>query len=174
MNKSERMRDEMLANTNWERPMYIAVTVGSENRLGMDKHFVQEGLASRFTPFNTQELGATIDSEKMYDNMMNKFKFGGIETPGIYLDENTMRMVFTHRRLFAMLAEQLLKEGKGDKALEVLDYAEEVIPAYNVPYDWQNGALQMAEAYYHLGEQEQADKIMEALTKKSMEYPTWY
>ena len=172
--KSELMMLEMLANANWERPMYMAVTVGSENRLGMDKHFVQEGLASRFTPFNTQELGATIDSEKMYDNLMNKFKFGGIETPGIYLDENTMRMVFTHRRLFGMLAEQLLKEGKKDKALEVLDYAEEVIPAYNVPYDWQNGALQMAESYYRLGEKEKADKIMEAMADKSVQYLTWY
>ncbi len=172
--KSELMMLEMLANANWERPMYMAVTVGSDNRLGMDKHFIQEGLASRFTPFNAQELGATIDSEKMYDNLMNKFKFGGIDTPGIYLDENTMRMVYTHRRLFAMLADQLIKEGKNDKALEVLDYAQVKIPVYNVPYDWQNGAVQMAEAYYRLGEKHKADEIMKALTKKAIEYLTWY
>ena len=146
--KSELMMLEMLANANWERPMYMAITVGRENQLGMDKHFVQEGLASRFTPFETKKLGATIDSEKMYDNLMNKFKFGGIDKPGIYIDENVMRMCYTHRRVFAQLIEQLMKEGQKDKALAALDYAEKMIPAYNVPYDWQNGAVQMAEAYY--------------------------
>ena len=77
--KSELMMLEMLAHANWERPMYMAITVGRENQLGMDKHFIQEGLASRFTPFETKKLGTTVDSEKMYDNLMNKFKFGGID-----------------------------------------------------------------------------------------------
>jgi len=66
----------------------MAITVGSENHLGMDNHFTQEGLAYRFTPFDTDKLNSKIDSEKMYDNLMNKFKFGGIEKPGIYIDEN--------------------------------------------------------------------------------------
>ena len=172
--KSELMMLEMLAHANWERPMYMAITVGRENQLGMDKHFIQEGLASRFTPFETKKLGATVDSEKMYDNLMNKFKFGGIDKPGIYIDENVMRMCYTHRRVFAQLIEQLMKEGKKDKALAALDYAEKMIPAYNVPYDWQNGAVQMAEAYYQLGETEKADKIMDALANKAIEYLTWY
>ncbi|MBX9186612.1 DUF2723 domain-containing protein [Bacteroides sp. K03] len=172
--KSELMMLEMLANANWERPMYMAITVGRENQLGMDKHFVQEGLASRFTPFETKKLEATIDSEKMYDNLMNKFKFGGIDKPGIYIDENVMRMCYTHRRVFAQLIEQLMKEGQKDKALAALDYAEKMIPAYNVPYDWQNGAVQMAEAYYQLGQTEKADKIMDALANKALEYMTWY
>ena len=172
--KSELMMLEMLAHANWERPMYMAITVGRENQLGMDKHFIQEGLASRFTPFETKKLGTTVDSEKMYDNLMNKFKFGGIDKPGIYIDENVMRMCYTHRRVFAQLIEQLMKEGKKDKALAALDYAEKMIPAYNVPYDWQNGAVQMAEAYYQLGETEKADKIMDALANKAIEYLTWY
>ena len=172
--KSELMMLEMLAHANWERPMYMAITVGRENQLGMDKHFIQEGLASRFTPFETKKLGTTVDSEKMYDNLMNKFKFGGIDKPGIYIDENVMRMCYTHRRVFTQLIEQLMKEGKKDKALAALDYAEKMIPAYNVPYDWQNGAVQMAEAYYQLGETEKADKIMDALANKAIEYLTWY
>lgn len=116
--KSELMMLEMLANANWERPIYMAITVGGENRLNMDNHFVQEGLAYRFTPFDAQALGATINSEKMYDNLMNKFKFGGINKAGIYIDENTMRMCYTHRRIFTQLITQLLKEGKKDKALK--------------------------------------------------------
>ena len=172
--KSELMMLEMLANTNWERPLYMAITVGSDNHLNLGNNFMQEGLAYRITPFNTTQLNARIDSEKMYDNLMNKFKFGGIDKPGIYIDENAMRMCHSHRRIFSQLVQQLMREGKKDKAKAALDYAEKMIPAYNVPYDWQNGAVQMAEAYYQLGETAKADEIMKALADKAVEYLTWY
>ncbi|EYA36334.1 hypothetical protein M105_0134 [Bacteroides fragilis str. 1009-4-F  len=172
--KSELMMLEMLANANWERPIYMAITVGTDNQLNMREHFIQEGLTYRFTPFDTEALGATIDSEKMYDNLMNKFKFGGIDKPGIYIDENAMRMCYTHRRTFAQLITQLMKEGKKAKALAALEYAEKMIPAFNVPYDVQNGALEMAEAYYQLGNNTKADQIIDELANKSVEYLTWY
>ncbi|NVK92434.1 DUF2723 domain-containing protein [Bacteroides sp. L10-4] len=172
--KSELMMLEMLSEANWERPIYIAVSVGRENQLNMENHFVQEGLAYRFTPFDTGKTGVTIDSEKMYDNLMNRFKFGGIDKPGIYIDENAMRMCHSHRRIFSQLVQQLMREGKKDKAKAALDYAEKMIPAYNVSYDWQNGAVQMAEAYYQLGQTDKADEMMKALADKAIEYLTWY
>ena len=172
--KSELMMLEMLAEANWERPIYMAVSVGTENHLGMGNHFIQEGLTYRFTPFDTDKTGVKLDSEKMYDNLMNKFKFGGIDKEDIYIDENAMRMCYSHRRIFSQLVGQLIREGKNDKAKKALDYAEKMIPAYNVPYDWQNGAVQMAEAYYQLGETEKADSIMKALADKAVEYLTWY
>ena len=67
--KNELMMLEMLAETNWERPLYMAISVGTDNQLGMANHFVQEGLAYRFTPFDNTKTGVTIDSEKMYDNL---------------------------------------------------------------------------------------------------------
>ena len=172
--KSELMMLEMLAEGNWERPLYIAVSVGADNQLGLDNYFIQEGLAYRFTPFDNTKTGVKVDSEKMYDNLMHKFKFGGIDKPGLYIDENAMRMCYTHRRIFSQLIQQLMKEEKHDKALAALDYAEKMVPAYNVPYDWQNGAVQMAEAYYKLGRKEKGDAIMKALADKSVEYMTWY
>ena len=165
---------EMLAEANWERPIYMAITVGNENRINFDKHFVQEGLAYRFTPFNMDELGAKIDTEKMYDNLMNKFKFGGINNPKVYLDENTMRMCYTHRRIFTSLIMELLKEKQNDKALNALLYCEEMIPNQTVPYDFQNGSLQLAEAFYLLGKIEEGDRIASILADKSVEYVTWY
>ncbi len=172
--KSELMMLEMLDNANWERPIYMALTVGPENHLNMGNHFTQEGLAWRFTPFNTEQLDSKIDTDKMYDNLMNKFKFGGIEKEGIYLDENALRMCHTHRRAFSQLVTQLVKEGKKDKALAALDYANKMIPSFNVAYDWQNGSLQMAEAYYKLGQAEKGDKIVDDMANKSVEYITWY
>lgn len=172
--KSELMMLEMLANTNWERPVYIAVTVGSENRLNMDKHLVQEGLASRFTPFDAKALGASIDTDKMFNNIMNKFKFGGVDKEGVYIDENAMRMCYTHRRLVAMLATELMKQGDTQRTAELLAYSEKMLPEFNIPYDWQNGAFDIAKIYYQLGNQEQGDKIMQALADKALEFLTWY
>jgi len=172
--KSELMMLELLKNSNWTRPLYIAITVGTENRLGMDNHFIQEGLAYRFTPFDNTKTGVTIDTKKMYDNLMHKFRYGGIDKRGIYLDENVMRMCYTHRRVFSQLIVALMQEGQKAKALAALNYCEKVIPEYNIPYDFQNGAVQMAEAYYQLGKRANADHIMLALASKSVEYLNWY
>lgn len=173
--KSELMMLEMLANTNWERPLYMAITVGSDNHLNLGNNFMQEGLAYRITPFNTTKLNARIDSEKMYDNLMNKFRFGGIDRPGIYLDETVLRMCQTHRRTFIQLASQLIKEGKKDKALKALDYCQEVIPNYNVPHDYvMSSSKEMADDYLALGEVEKAEAILDEMANKSVEYLTWY
>lgn len=172
--KSELMMLEMLANANWERPIFMAVSVGRENHLNMTSNFVQEGLVYRFTPFNAAALGANIDSEKMYDNLMNKFKFGGIDKPGIYIDENAMRMCFSHRRIFMQMVGQLLKEGKKEKALKALEYCEKMIPGFNVPYDVQNGALYMGEYFYQVDKPEDGERILDELANNSMEYVVWY
>ena len=173
--KSELMMLEMLANTNWERPMYMAITVGADNHLNLTNNFLQEGLAYRITPFDNAKLGRRIDSEKMYDNLMNKFKFGGIDNPDIYLDETVLRMCDTHRRLFVQLASQLIKEGKKDKALKVLDYCEKVIPSTTVRHDYiYSSSKEMADNYIQLGQTQKAENILEQLANNSVEYAAWY
>ena len=173
--KHELMMLEMLANANWERPMYMAITVGSENHLNLGDNFMQEGLAYRITPFNTTKLNARIDSEKMYDNLMHKFKFGGIDKDGIYLDETVLRMSQTHRRMFVQVASQLIKEGKNEKALKALDYAQQVIPSKNVAHDYiMSSSKEMADDYIALGEYAKAESILDELANKAVEYITWY
>ena len=173
--KSELMMLEMLANTNWERPMYMAITVGSENHLNLTDNFLQEGLAYRITPFNNAQLGRRLDSEKMYDNLMHKFKFGGIDNPNIYLDETVLRMCDTHRRMFVQLTSQLIKEGKKDKALKALDYCEKVIPSTTVPHDYvMSSSKEMADNYLALGQTQKAEKILNELANNAVEYATWY
>lgn len=174
ISKSELMMLEMIDKCNWSRPVYMAISVGSENHLCFANNFCQEGLVYRITPFNTTKLGARIDSEKMYDNIMHKFKWGGMDNPKVYLDENHMRMCYSHRRLFAQTATQLLKEGKKDKALKMLDYAAKVIPTNCVPHDYQSGSLDLAEAYIDLGQKDKAEKILKDLAAKSYQYVNWY
>ena len=173
--KQDLMMLEMIAQCNWTRPIYVATTVGSENYMNLGDNFVQEGLANRITPFTTNAPGAkNFDTEKTYNNVMNKFKFGGVDKPGIYLDETVMRMCYTHRRLLSLLAMNLVQEGKDKQAKAVLDKAEKALPSYNIPHDYQSGSLDLAKAYALTGQTKKAQEIIENLWKKSTEYMLWY
>ncbi|MBO5172302.1 MAG: DUF2723 domain-containing protein [Bacteroidaceae bacterium] len=172
--KSEMMIYEMLCRTNWERPMYVACTVGSDNYGSLGNNFVREGLADRITPFNTKESGMTMDTERMYDNLMNKFRFGGLDNPDIYLDETVLRMCYTHRRLFATLAMQLMREGKEEKALEVVRYAKEVIPAETVRHNYMSGSMDLARVWLMHGEKQEAEGIVTDIATNACEYLDWY
>lgn len=173
--KSELMMLEMLANTNWERPLYMAITVTSSSHMNLTNNFIQEGLVYRITPFNNVKAGKNLDTEKVYNNLMHKFKFGGIENKGIYLDETVSRMCDTHRRLFVQLSTQLIKEGKKEKAKEVLDYCEKVIPSYNVKHDYMwSGSKEMADNYITLGEGKKAENILDQMANDNTQYIAWY
>ena len=172
--KSELMMLEMISQANWTRPLYIAMTVGSENYGHLGDNFVQEGLVYRITPFDTKQSGKTVDTERMYNNLMNKFKFGGLDNPDIYLDETVWRMCLTHRRLFSQLAMELIKEGKKDKALKVMEYAEKAIPAKTLPHSMQGGSIEMAKAWNILGKPAEAEKIAVAVGNTAKEYMNWY
>ena len=172
--KSELMMLEMISQANWTRPLYIAMTVGSENYGHLGDNFVQEGLVYRITPFDTKQSGKTVDTERMYNNLMNKFKFGGLDNPDIYLDETVWRMCLTHRRLFSQLAMELIKESKKDKALKVMEYAEKAIPAKTLPHSMQGGSIEMAKAWNILGKPAEAEKIAVAVGNTAKEYMNWY
>ena len=173
--KQDLMMLEMIAQCNWTRPIYVATTVGSENYMNLGDNFVQEGLANRITPFTTNAPGAkNFDTEKTYNNVMNKFKFGGVDKAGIYLDETVMRMCYTHRRLLSLLAMNLVQEGKDKQAKAVLDKAEKALPSYNIPHDYQSGSLDLAKAYALTGQPKKAQQIIDNLWKKSTEYMLWY
>ena len=173
--KGDLMMLEMIANANWTRPIYVALTVGSENYMNLGNNFVQEGLANRITPFTTNAPGAkNFDTEKTYDNVMNKFKFGGMNQRGIYIDETVMRMCYTHRRLLSQLAINLIQEDKVDKAKKVLEKCEKELPAYNIPHDYQSGSLDLVRAYALTGQKQKAQQLLTQLWHKASQYLQWY
>ena len=178
--KGDLMMLEMIAHANWTRPIYVATTVGQENYMNLGDNFVQEGLANRITPFTTNVNGQPVpgmkqfDTAKTYDNVMNRFKFGGLSTPGLYLDETVMRMCFTHRRLLSQLALNLALEGDSVRATEVLELCEREIPAYNVPHDYTSGSLDLVRAGIMVGKKEMAIDLIDQLWKKSSQYVTYY
>ena len=173
--KNDLMMLEMLAQCNWTRPLYVAATVGSDNYMNLGDNFVQEGLAYRITPFTTNKPGAkNFDTEKTYNNVMNRYKFGGLDKKGLYIDETIMRMCYTHRNLFAQLALALIREGKNDKALKVLRKAEKSIPEYNVPNTFVSGSADLARAYALIGCKADAARILRQVWNNAKQYADYY
>lgn len=169
--RSEMMIMEMLEQNDWKRPMYFACTVGDDYYMGLKPYFELTGLAYQITPIRSADGQPRVNTEKMYENMMHKFCYGGLNRPGVYIDENLSRMCHTHRMMFQTLAEALIREGKRDKAVAVLDYAEEMLPGYNIPYDYTSAS--MASMYYQLGSPEKAAPILSAVAQTATEYLEW-
>ena len=174
LGKGDLMILEMLSQANWTRPIYVAITVGEENYMNLGDNLIQEGLASRITPFTTRGSDEKFDTDKVYDHMMNDFKYGGLDKKGIYLDQTVARMCATHRRLFAQLALALVNEGKTDKAAKALAKMEKEIPDYNLPMEYMNGGLDLVKAYGALGNKKRATEIANDLWKISQQYLSWY
>ena len=171
---------EMIAQANFSRPIYFTIGSGPDSYGELYHFFIQEGLAWRVTPFYIEEnkmehgLVSTIcDTEKMFTNMMKKYRYGNTSMSGIYIDETTGRMCASHRRCFAKLAVQLCKEHKFEKALQVLERCEKEIPPCNLPHSYVSGSLDMVDAYQLCGKNHEATNIYKQLEKTYNEYLIW-
>lgn len=169
MTRKQVMIYEMLARNNWKRPIYMSVTLGADNYAGLQDYFCLEGLAYRLTPF---KLGQSrIDTEKMYTNLMTRFKYGNVAMPGIFLDETNLRMAQTHRHMFAILVERLLSEGKKDKALAALRMCEKVLPQATVPYEYADADI--ATLWFRAGDKAKAAKMAKEVARQNWQYLNW-
>lgn len=155
---------DILANNNWERPIYFAVTVGDDLYLNLQDYFRVEGFAYRLVPIkNIPKDGqtGTVDADKMFDSMVKNFAWGNMLDSNVYQGTETMRMSMNYRNMFARLAFTLFEEGKKDKAIQALDKCMEQIPATSIELNF--SALPIMEAYYKLNENEKANKIAERM-----------
>lgn len=172
--KNSLMILDLLSTNNWVRPVYFAVTVPEENYVNLDKYFQVEGLAYRVVPVldDDQAVSGRVNTDAMYENMVNKFRWGGIDEGEVYLDETIMRMCINYRNNFVRLSNELLKEGKKEKARIALKTVYDALPPENVPYNYWSTML--AEACYNAGLTEEANTIMEQLGDNSIEELRYY
>src|SRR5664280_2407565 len=163
---------DLLSTNKWERPVYFSTTVPSTQYKGLEKYFVQEGLAYRVVPIKTDkpeqgEFGM-IDPLVMYDNMMNKFKWGNAADPRVYLDENNKRMFSNFRRIFGTLGKELLLKGDTLKAVEVAHRGLGLVPPAKMSYDF--FTIGIAEVLIGAGKSVEGEKLLNDVIKYSKEY----
>jgi len=157
--------DMIEGNSNWERPVYYAITASRENYMNLEKYLHREGLAYRLLPATGKEndiFTGNINTELMYDNVMNKFRWGGIEDSTVYIDENVQRMLSNFRYTFASLANALLDTGKLDSTRLVLDKCLQLMPNRIVPYN--ASILPLIQVYYELGDYDKANLLVTELS----------
>jgi hypothetical protein len=172
--KNSLMSLDFLASNNWERPIYYAMTVPEENYNNLQDYFEMQGLAYKIVPAMLKSpdnyIGG-INSSVMYNNIMTKFKWGGIENPKVYLDENMINMFSNVRHIFQNLSSALVADNKPDSAEFVLDYCQKLIPDSRIPYNVY--MLDMVKDYYVLKRPEKAEILALTIlnnTCKDVEY----
>ena len=171
------------------------MTVGEENYPKvLQNFFVHEGLAYRITPFNWKELGYNeenehpVDIDKFYDNIMNRFKWGGIkENTDYYADETIRRMIYTHRNLIVALAQTMIHKNESDeRIIALLEKWHEEFPNEVIRYDAiRDNSIAMASMYKYLYNrcnnnetatllQDRYTEIATAIALEQYEHLKWY
>lgn len=176
--KNHLMVLDLLANNNWERPIYFAVTTGPDSYINLQDHFQLEGLTYRLVPVHTPpnqnpNQQGRVATDIMFDNVTNKFKWGNMDAEDpVYLDENILRMTTNLRLQLSTLAEELITEGRIDDARTILDLSLEKMPERSVPFD--RILLPTVEAYYAIGDSTKGDALAERLFTIMEENLTYY
>ena len=165
--KNELMVLDMLLQANWKRPVYMSISMGSDILPFLRDHLVLEGLAYRISPTPSRR----IDVERLYDNIMYRFRYGGLNAKEIYVDEDVKRMANTHQFIMGVLIDSLLQRGDTKRALNVCHKWQKEMPQENVPYT--EYALSMARCYYMAHQPEHGDEIVSTLLRRSDEWLSW-
>jgi hypothetical protein len=161
---------DFVAGNNWERPLYYSVTVPASTYIGLQDHFILEGMAYRVSPVRidppVQGETGMVDTREMYENMINNFRWGNADKEGVYLDENNRRMIDVFRRQFARLAIALVAEGDTVRAIAAVEKGMSIVPPDKMPYDYFSSDL--GEALALAGKTEDAEKLFREIVSNSL------
>ncbi len=175
--KSEMAVLNIIAANNWERPIYFNHSLLYTNNIFVLDYLQLEGLAYRFVPIETKGSGMNrgrVDADILYDNVMNKFVWGNVNSPDVYLDEYNKKAIniIQARYMFARLAQALIEKGDNAKAVQVLDKMFEIFPDEKIPLTYDS--FPAVELYYRANETEKANNLVRVLAKNSFEMLDYY
>ncbi len=149
--KDELVILDILAHNNWERPMYYT-TPGQSGSVKLDNYLELQGLSYRLIPVKGDKQSAMkgmVNTDIMYENLMNKFKYTNLNNPKVYQDETCRRMLQNMKNNFNRLAGALLDEGKTGKAVAVLNKLDQAMPVGIMGYTYLD--IENAELWYRAG-----------------------
>ena len=178
MYKNRLMMFDVLANNNWKRPIYFTGgSFGDDDYLWMKDYLELDGLVYKLVPVKTPidkenpyDMG-DIDSDKMYDLVM-KWDWGNGDLTTIYHDPETRKNSISYRTNMARLMEQLINEGKKDKAKKVIEEALTKMPMDY--YGYYTMVEPFASGYYEIGEKAKAREVLERLMTKYKQSLTYF
>lgn len=179
--RSRLMLYDAVANNMYTRPICFTSTTGSETFGGLQNYLQLNGLVYQLVPINTPprqsaviretEYGR-IDAEVLYQKLVKEYKWGGMEKPGYYVDDKAQLVPYHIRVQFGRLAREFMAQGNKEKAVEVLDYVQKVIPSENVPLSW--SMLEYIPTYYDAGAKEKGAKLLDGLFNQAYQIKSYY
>jgi len=145
---------DILAHNNWKRPICFTVTVGPENMIGLQPYLYKEGFVYHLIPFKPDTAAhdqmEKVNTDVMYDNVINKFKWGKFKTAK-YLDHESTTMFYpVMMTTFLDLTQSLMQAGKLDSARKVLAKYDQEMPDINPYIDVAARKFYLAQAAYNL------------------------
>jgi len=160
---------ELIRVINWEKPIYFAVTVSKNARLGLDDYLSMEGQVMRLYPHKVKE----IDENMIYKNFTSNYKFRNLNNPDVYFSPNTQRLMQNYRTAALQSAREFIENGEDEKATDILNAINEKIPEEIIPQYHPQLALQTGRLYFQLGDTtEYVKRIDAALGKENLDEQT--
>jgi hypothetical protein len=135
------------ARQGWKRPIHFSVTCSDDSKLGLDDYLIMQGMTFLVTPVKNTNQQTNVDVAKMEKCLFNEpegyykdyhlgFKFRGLNTGRVYLDENQRRMMMNYRNSFLRLALYYMNNGEKEKLAQTLDEMEKKLPRKYIPLDY--------------------------------------
>lgn len=175
LDKKDILMLDIIATSDWTRPIYFTTTSPSSVHLGLDDYFQLEGLNYKFVPIRTpkasQDQPGRININKM-DEKISQFEFKNTSDPSIYVDETYRRDALMYRQIYGRYADTLLRSGNTQKAVEVLDQLVETFPPS--VYEYRSPMISVINLYYQSGEIDKARKIVDELMTSQIQYMKYY
>ena len=161
---------DLISNCNWERPLYVAKSMRIGEYLDLDDFLVLEGMAQRIVPFNARKLNKTVDSDRCYDNIMNKYSYGSLSDNSVYFDETNRRMAITLQRMICEAAEWMNASGDTVRSSAIASKCLDEISNNDIILD----AYSCADRLALLSESGSHDSIYYDIMNTRIEYANWY
>lgn len=169
--KSDLLILQLLVNDDETRPLYLTTSMNLDERPYLKPHLVLEGLLYHIVPSDTKETETRVNIERLYENIMENFSYGGLSAGDVYADYDVRKMAYGHQHKMATLIDALLGQGDNERAMAVVRKWQKEMPQQIVPYD--AAALSMLNCLYHTGHHTEADTLARDMLSRSFEWLGW-
>ncbi len=167
----------ILEKNKWKRPIYFAVTVSPDNKIGLERYLRMDGLAFKIiasSPIAVNSDGTAktqealypelINTSKIEENLIKNYRYKNLNNPDVYLNPNVKKLLQNYRSAFLQLGYKYMMEGKKENLSSLLNSMEEIMPESVIPVTNKMAQLQIGvmerEAGFPEKMRERLDKLL--------------